>query len=635
MNKATLRLFNCIQVNEKSPATKPLPEAVLRKTLAEGYIIDATIDVDEALLEEINQVVGLSGEKANAAFHKSWAVIADSSQKRLWMQAVLHYMTVYGFQGLGVYSEEAVYFPGEKLELPDRLPDIPVRIIKAMTAAEILGEILKLADGIALSEDSLNDILTIIRTNKYDPNSFVEKIKNRELKTLLFDHYGIAPTEPEMFLRYIVRKLTGESLLIKNSYLFNKIKKARGTKLDAFIENAPKDLHTIFFRYKPLFLAMKAISKNKTFFNRLRKKAENDRAKFREPYYLKVTASIKEGRFSAEALEKSLLKATIYQKARLLYALKFRSIQTDSIVYRIRNGRGWATEFYPFNSGIQKKMNNIAMGVVSLSIVKELSARLKGKTIVIPSHVSYSLPSSEKQFIGNVPAGTCISTPGKMIFGIHWCNKDTELGWGSVDLDLAVLSKSGKIGWDNNYRSRDLEVLFSGDVVDAPAPLGASELFYVKRGRPDEPRLVTLNHYNFSRGDKTPVRVMVGVGGDDFELERNHMLDPNKLLASELITIDKKQNVVGVVFGNENETVFYFSHFSTGSLRSSREDKNSKIVRKYLLAGLLSRISLEDLLSMAGANIVTEKPDEGSFIDLSLESLTKSTIIDLVGGQSD
>ncbi len=114
MNKATLRLFNAIEVNNKD--NKNIPQTILARTIQNGYILDSAIEPDEELLDLIESVVGISGIKANSAFHKSWAVVQDSWMESLVTQQIIHYITTYGFESLGIYREDAVYIPKEVLE---------------------------------------------------------------------------------------------------------------------------------------------------------------------------------------------------------------------------------------------------------------------------------------------------------------------------------------------------------------------------------------------------------------------------------------------------------------------------------------------------------------------------------------
>lgn len=622
MEKATLRLFNAVQVTDRDAEPK-VDEELLKHTIKNGYILDPAIQPTEELLDIIESVVGISGEKANASFHKSWKIIQDTPQEELWLQALIHYITTYGFEALGCYSESTVYIPHETLELPEIKEDIPLTVVKAMTAEEILEEIVRLgSSGIALMQETLDDIKVIVFSNKYEP-VFVEQIKNRELKAILYDHYGIVPQEPVAFLRHLVSKLTDESLLIKNKYLIDKIKESNGTFLDELLKDAPEDLASIFFRFKPLFLAMKSISKNKTFFNRLRKQAEKLHKPLPEDYLNNVTARIKHGTLDSSVLNEKLNTASIFRKIRLAYALKFREDAGDSIVYRVRNGRGWATDF-EWNEDIEEALN-----MVSASIVEDLVDNVAGETIYIPENVHYALPATEKQFTGFLPTGSYVFVPEDMIFGIHWFNTKKH-----VDLDLSMVSADGKVGWDSFYRSPQGNVLFSGDITNAPKPKGASELFYIKKSKDQEPNILMVNYYNFCADDEVEMKLLVAHEKAE-KFGKNYMVDVGNIIASANLNISKKQNVLGLSTSVNGENRFYFANVSIGSSITSRNDVKTTHARKFLVKSLVDSLDFRELLTSAGADVVSEKPEEEEFLDLSPTALNKTTFIDLLSPKND
>ena len=622
MNKATLRLFNAVEVNNRYK--KNISQSVLARTIQNGYILDSAIEPDEELLDIIESVVGISGIKANSAFHKSWLVVQDSWMESLVTQQIIHYITTYGFESLGIYREDAVYIPHEILELPTITDNIPLVVIKAMTTEEILDNIVNLASGIALAQETLDDIMAIVKSHNYEP-SFVEKIGNRELKALLSDFYGIVPSEPVEFLRHLVSKLTDESLIIKNQYLIDKIKQSNGKFLDTLLQDAPDDLASIFFRFKPLFLAMKSISNNKRYFNQLRKKANKLHKPLPQDYLNSVTSQIKSEKLDLETLALRLKKATIFRKIRLAYALKYRLGASDSIVYRVRNGRGWATKFDFEWWKIVKEKNQKALNIVVNSITEDVNKNVEGKTIYIPANVHYALPATEKQFTGYLPTGTYVSTPQDMIVGIHWTNTKTK----RVDLDLSVIGESGKIGWDADYSSEEKEVLFSGDVTDAPLPNGASELFYLKQAE-QEARILKVNYYNFTKNDKVEAKILVAQEKPQ-NFDENYIVDVNKIIASANISITKKQNILGLIVNINQENRVYFANISIGNSITSRNNQQSKQARKYLVSKLVNSLDFREILSMAGANIVAQIPEEDEYLNLSPEALDKTTIINLIG----
>lgn len=619
MHAATLKLFNAIQVSERD--SREVARDVLKRTIRNGYILNPAIQPSDALLNVIESVVGISGEKANAAFHKSWAVVRDSPIEVLVLQQIFHYITTYGFEFLGIYSEDTVYIPHEILELPNIREDIPLIVIKAMTAREILNEIISLGSGIALAQETLDDIMTIVETNTYD-SAFVQEIANRELRALLYDFYGLVPSESVEFLRHLISKLTDESLLIKNDGLISKIKESNGKFLDELLKEAPDDLASIFFRFKPLFLAMKSISRNKTFFNRLRKKANKLHKPLPPDYLNSITAQIKHGSLDLSVLKGKLEKANVFRKIRLSHALQYRLSPSDSIVYRIRNGRGWATEF-GWPDGL-RGVTQVVLDTLLDSIAGDICPSVKDKTVYIPANIHYALPATEKQFTGHFPTGSFVCVPEDMIVGIHWMNTDKQ-----VDLDLSIVGESGKIGWDVAYRSREREILFSGDMTDAPGPKGASELLYLKRGI-QEAKIVILNYYNFNDGDEVETKILVARESPE-NFGKNYVVDVNNIIASANVNITQRQNILGLIVNVGGENRFCFANVGIGNSITSSRSEQSTHARKYLVNSLADPLGLGAILGMAGANVVAERPD-GKYIDLSPKVLDKTTIIDLVKG---
>jgi hypothetical protein len=617
MQQASLRLFNAIQVDEPNP--RSISRDVTEHTIRHGYVLDPAITPDEKLLKIIDSVIGLSGEQANAAFHKSWQVIQTTSTEALVLQQITHYITTYGFEDHGIYHKDTVYIPREILDLPEIQEDIPLIIVTAMDGDKLLEAILNLASGIALSPETLSDIMKIVEGNNFD-STFVERVGNRELKTMLFDYYGLIPDEPVEFLRHLISKLTDESLLIKNNLLIEKIKKSNGKFLDVLLEDAPDNLASIFYRYKPLFLALKSISRNKTFFNRLRKQAPRLHQPLSEDYLGSVTSQLKRNILKPEDLRNALEKASVFRKVRLVYALKHRLQSGNSIVYRIRNGRGWATEFdWPQQLATTTQS---ALDIVLESLVSDIRPNIENKTVFIPPFIRYALPASEKLFTGNVPTGSSIIAPDNLIVGIHWLNTKKR-----IDLDLSVIGESGKFGWDGNYRSKDRAILFSGDMTDAPPPNGATELFYLKGGL-QESMILMLNFYNYAPGDEVEAKILVA-NESPKKFDQNYMVDPNNIVFSANINVTKKQNILGLIAAKNGKTRVYFSHVSIGTSITSSNNTQSAHARSYLVQSQLDTIDLKQVLIMAGATVSNEKTGAEDF-DLSPESLDKSTIIGLL-----
>jgi predicted MarR family transcription regulator len=643
METELLRLFNAVLVEDKNE--KPFNRPLFERAIKNGFILSPVIGATSPLLDTIESVIGISGEKANAAFHKSWSVVKDSSLEQLVIQQIVHYITTYGFERLGIFSNDSVYIPHETLELPEITADIPLTVIKAMTEIEICEAIVMLGNsGIALSKETLSDIMKIIPELVSLDTSVVYEIKNRELKALLYDFYNLTPIEPTEYLRYVVRKLTGESLLIKNKYLIEKIKASDYKVLDMLLGSAPDNLASIFFRFKPLFLAMKSISHVKPVFNRLRKDANRLHSPMPEDYLNNITSKIKNGEtFDLSLFDRKLADASIFRKIRLAYALNSRLSTGNSTVYKVRNGRGWATDF-EWDTNLNYLTTRLLKMVVT-AIAGDMVENVSGKIFYVPASIHYALPATEKQFLGNIPANSYVSVPRDLVIGVHWTD-DTKKSnmkrgyyhdWsnnGRVDLDLSLMSLYSKYGWDGYYRSTERDIMFSGDMTSAPKPNGASEFFYLKN-MSNEAKLLYINYFNF-RDEGTTCKFIVASEqvNSNFSGSRGrdkaYMVDVNNILVSTNIKLTKKQNLLGMIIGVDGENRVYFTNTSTGDSISSRNNDVSKKVNDYMARTCQNIIELSDVLLMAGAIVVSEKPEEGEYIDLSPENLDKSTIIKLL-----
>lgn len=635
----TLKLFNAIQVSKKK-IRPPFNKSVLNKTMKHGFILDPNIDF---IVNNIINVIGINGKNLNSSFHKSWKKVKYERMENLVMDQLVHYITTYGFEQLGIFDSDRVFIPNEKLEVPEIKDDFSLLYIKALTKEEILEKIIDLCSGIALGQETIDLVMEIIVYNSYS-SSIVEEIGNRELKNKLYDYYGIVPTEPVEYLRYVIYKLTGETLLIKNKYLTDRIKMSDYIELNSLLDKAPDNLASIFHRYKPLFLAMKHVTDDntrnnpmfdvlkplssgsnvKTFINQLRKKAKHQHKPLPKDYFNSITEQISKGKLDLFIFKERLSKISIYRKIRLAYSLNYRLQDNGSIVYKIRNGKSWATELNDI------KNNNLASKALTLlkySIINDISNNVFDKKIYIPENVNYSLPSTEKSFVGNIPSNSYISLDKDIIVGVHWFNQKNR-----VDLDLSMIGNN-KIGWDGEYRSGDKKVLFSGDMTDAPKPNGAAEMFYINEAQ-EEPWVLNLNNYTYGYSDNydntIPFKFFIA-NKKLKRLDKNHMVDPNDIVFHTEMSIKDSHQVLGLIIKkNNNDTRFYFSNFSSGnSITSNAIDDVSKHTKNYLIGNTINNvIDMKDILVRAGA-ILTDSKD-GCDIDLSPESLDKTTIINLL-----
>jgi hypothetical protein len=586
---ATLKLFNAVRVNEYMEGESSL----LAKTVPYGFILSRDVEniLTEELLEDIKSYY-LSTSKANQAFHKSWQTIKDTPQEELWTQAILHYFTTYGYEGLGIEGE--VYIPKEKLDIPT---DINLIKVVGLTDEDLITRIIEVGSGIALAKDTLEAIIQVIEDYNYQID--VDKIKNRELKSALYDLYDIVPQEPVEYLRFVLSRLTGKTLLIKSSKFISEIKECNSQiqrrELGRLVGKAPTNLAEIFFRYKPIFLALKSVSSNKSFFNRLRKDADLMHKPLPEDYLNNITSKIKHNK-SLDELEDRLKNASIFRKIRLANALKFRLTNPQSIVYKVRNGRSWVDDFIAKNPEETKRALDIVLDSIKIN-----------KTVYVPEYIDYAIPATEKQFIGNIPANTKISVKDNLMVGVYWENVKNH----RIDLDFSSIDLTGKVGWDSVYKSDDKNILYSGDMTDATK--GASELLYFGQDNKKVCALF-LNYYNFDKDIPVPIKIFVASEKPE-NFGRNYVAN-NIIIQSDFI-VEQKQCFIGLVYGNS----LYLSASSIGKSNVSGGGLADK-TREYLLNSTTSALKLSEVI-----NITREK---GDYPDLSPEKLDKNSIIKLV-----
>lgn len=657
--KSTIRLFKAVPINTKRKKTN---ENLMEITIRRGYIFSPEVIYNYAfydkLINWVEEIYGITAEKLNSSFHKSWAKIKDTGMEQLMVEQIAHYLTTYGKEKPGEYliekeeqfgvpflvekiielpdfesdrikEEDYVYIPKEALHVPhwDK-QDIRLVIIRGLTKKELKTKLLDLLhSGIALAEDTINDVFDVGEFLKLEEDD-IKNVRNKEAKAGLYDYLNIVPENPTEFLRYVIYKMTGKTLLIKNPALIEKIKEKQDRTISRLFslyatKHGLKRLAEIFYRFKPIFLAFKANERLKSTINKIRRLAVKYHKPMPEDYLNTVTAKLKKGEsLFFDTLTSELEKANIFRKIRLAYALKYRTKNINSILYKIRNGKGYATDFsFPYQ--YKEKPTKLVLNKVLDSIIKDIKKNVSGKRIYIPNYIYYALPATEKQFTGNFPSGTYVTVKKDIIFGINWHNVDRHV----VDLDLSLISPTeGKIGWDSTYRDEAKSILFSGDITDARGENGATELFYVKRQK-KEALILHVNYYNFDEEVEVPFKIIIAQEQVS-NWEKNYMVNPNNLIAMSNSKINQKQKVLGLLVTTFDECRFYFTEIYVGNSITSSNSDIAEHSRKYLFGFYENTIDLKDILIKAKAKIV-DKEDK-SDIDLSPEALEKDSILNLM-----
>jgi hypothetical protein len=472
----------------------------------------------------------------------------------------------------------------------------------------------------------MTDLMEII--DQFQLTIEIDAIKNKEMRCRMCDRLHQIPSNPVEFLRYLIYKTTGKTLIIKNKETFETIRAANDTSTIEALRLYEQTygltpLASIFYRFKPLWLAFKHRSTAiAPMINRIRKLAVQYHQPLQEDALNLLTQRLKHGELDADGFYRDLDRVNIFRKIRLAYALHFRLGNCKAILYKIRNGKSYATAF-DARAWNHETLQFILEGLMD-NIATMIAPKIQGKKIYIPANVTYALPATEKQFIGNLPSGTSISLPAGMTIGVAWNNIKTH----RIDLDFSLLGNT-KYGWDANYRSASPtgkstgEILFSGDMTDASQ--GATEAFSIQR-RTDDSYLLMLNYFNFESDLPVPFKLFAT---QEASIDTSHyMVDPTTVEIMIPALMDVKEKMLGLVVTTPKTTTIYLGETAIGNTRSAHGKPYMQQARAFLLDTMTHSISLNELLLRAGAEPVTTK--EEADLDLSPEALEKDTILNLL-----
>ena len=588
-----------------------------------GYIVHP----DACNLATQQFIQSISGN-VNSTFYQNWEDVTSKTRFELFIDQLLHYVTTYGTdfacEGNGYVPNATpvgpVYislFKDYKVIMPCTEEDVYNRCMDMLTS------------GIAMKQATIetivdyvveyvteNDLLT---TGEFD----IDDIANREALTLLCDELGIAPNKKFDLFRYIMYKTTGSTLIIKNKPTINAIIRSN-TQFDfnTLSDRQLIGLASIFYRFKPLFLAFKKTctggayystpitSRNAHVINKIRRMAP----KYHTPLAESVMATMLGKAHDSTVIAETAAQMNTFQIVRLMNTIIERLNRTDEkAMYIVRNGKMFVKDAKSYDG-------MITYYATVFNILKnELVSRLSEKATYVkyPKNMVLACPTSEKNFVGDLPFGTYMDLQDSDSFiGIYWKEE-----WGTHDFDLSVLNIDGiKVGWDSRYYSDNQDVVYSGDMTSARPE--ATEIMLFKKGATDGS--VMVNRYNGRDGSK--FRFFGGVE-PNMKLRRNYMVDPNFIKFSADVVSDTVEQTIGLL----NDGRFYVMALGSGNSIVSFH-KGSKQNERYYASVLKAQsyIKLNYILSDAGfidVDSVEELPKDAQILDLT--QMSRDTLINL------
>lgn len=589
--------------------------------------------IPATVFNAIDVVCGNDPRANNQTFHKSFSTVRDASLEQLIRDQLTNYFFSYGMELRG--SQALNYVPVEELNLPEGLvPFDKLVIIRTLRNPEII-EIINDYARSAVSPSS-QQVECFRHLIKYVTIPVTE-IKSREFQCLKFDFDGTVPEDPEMLLRYLVYSTTSSTLLIKNEELIHAIKANSKPSLGRDNKRAYKilskanlaELASIFFRYKPIFLAYKTWAGCAPIINRIRRLAEKYHQPQSDVTIKNFTTLARERR--GEDMAAIISRASNRELIKLLNALQVRVFNPENGpipgVFNIRNGRTYVRrDGINGVSSIDAESYNFAYIIIVGELIRRFYPILKNKKFYIPRYIDYAIPVSEKQFVGNIPWGSSINLAnyGDTAFtvGIQWFDHNGI----RTDIDLHLSSIDKHFGWNGSWREGS-DILYTGDQTSAHFPHGAAEAYWF--APQDSSYLLFANLY-WPRELKGCKYKLFFTHQNPKGQEGNYTYDATKSFFPPIpleFTVSPGMNI-GMFYGRN--FYFYGGVVSNGIVPK----KNNEDLIKGLEIKFKTSLTMKSFLCMMGAKVFGVIPeDSDDFIDLSPEALTASTLLDIVDGK--
>jgi hypothetical protein len=584
-----LKMFGAALASKTLLAFKDVNELAMKV----GYVVTPTACTDATVQFLKEQKIDV-----NSTFYKNWSDITSKSRFEIWQDQILNYIGVYGG---GNYH----YVPNDGSDAPDFTN---FKVIDTITQAEVDAKCQSmLYSGIALSQETINDILLVIA--EFD----IDLIKNKEAMCILSKLTGKLSTNNDEFIRYLVYLATSKTLLIKDRLTIECIKNAKIDVSKQITAFGVAKLAASFNRYKNLLLAFKSNKQNVGVINQLSRLSKTNHVPFVGGYFENILADAK----LLPQLAERLVNCSNFKKITLLQTINIRKKECDMSFYGVRNGKLWASDKTHKHN---LTYYSVVYDMVYDSLIKSLSEKrtIDGieTTICLDKNAKLTLPTSEKSFMGNYPLGTAFNIGDEdAIVGIHWRGAD-----GAQDLDLSLLPiDGGKLGWNSDFVSKNSDAVFSGDMTRANPE--ATELFYSKGGLIKGLFKVNL----FNGAPKSKFKIFLAKEKIDGTV-RGFMVNPNNILFTIDAVMDAEEQMFGVI-GNGK---FILAQFKTGNKIVSGDSITNKYT-EFALNTLDCYLDLEKVFTDAGYTFVEKNEkvtDEKVIVDLN--NLDKATLISLV-----
>ena len=510
---------------------------------------------EELCYKWLYDLIGQNSINPNSTFYKVWNDVTSKTRWQLFLDQIKHYASTYGTN-----FESMTWIPNDGTLI--EFPFASLRVLEPILLPQLETEITKLAySNIAMSSDTLTCIQDIVNELKFSLD--IEQIKNRELKLRMIPMNYQFKNGQECLL-WIIWKWFNISMLVKNKETFESIR-PDSTMLPVLIKNR-EVLASVFFRNKDVFMQFKKCKELCHQVNVIRKLAN----KLHKPMKKSQWLMLEEMNYAER--QKLFHNASIFKLVQM-----YNVLNNPTGYYVIRNGKA----FYKESS--ERKVSNELLNHLMMNIVSKVP---KVESVALPKGIELAMPTSEKNFIGDIPLGSTVDCADKnTMIGIYWRNE-----WGARDLDLHAETINGKsIGWNSEFTTSDQGVVFSGDMTNADPE--AAEVMWFKNQPVDS--IVSVLKYN--GGNIYTYDVFIAQESTT-NFKKNYMVDPRNIIYKTHMTFENKSDVT-IGYFKDNKFVFHSCNIGNGRVPN---DWRTKILNHLVNC---SYLKIREVFELAGIKI--------------------------------
>ena len=549
--------------------------------IKKGYLVTmgACTEDTVAYLDEIDI-------NPNSTFYAAWEDVLSKNRIELLMDQLYHYASTYGTN-----YEGTPYIPNN---IDIDLPYKELKVIDTISLEEAQHRILTMVySSMPMKDNTLDDIITVIRGLSISYLVDIDTIQNRELKLRMYELQNTVPSNPEELVKYIVYRATGSTLVIKSKEAIAKLKGGFISLSDFINKDNISEISSIFYRYKAIFLALKHTHNgNAEIVNKLRRLAKRNHKPMKAPFW---NTCFEQTLFNIAKYGDGLSN---FKKIALINTInaRFANIDSDYKPYIIRNGKIFIKEKEQHLSPEEVQKYSQIRAILYESLLR--SIKQKKLTVKYNHSINLTMPTSEKTFIGNYPMYSSIKMDIDTIIGIYW-----REDWGAKDLDLSFVEAGSftKIGWDANFSTAN--IIFSGDMTSAKPE--ATELLYFKSDLGiSEGGLIRVNNYNGE--DNSKFNLFVAKEKiEERNFKKNYMCDPNNIILRAECFMDSKDKFLGITY----DETFYLATLRFGDNITSKGSEIADGYSEYISRSAKSMLTLNDVLKDAGFEDTIIDPD--------------------------